>query len=125
VAVAAGLATLKLVQAAGFYEKLSASTRALTEGLAAAAKKHGVVFSAQAIGGMFGLYFRASVPHSFAEVMQSDKEMFNRFFHAMLERGVHFAPSAYEAGFVSAAHSAQDIDETLAAADAVFATLGK
>jgi glutamate-1-semialdehyde 2,1-aminomutase len=125
VAVAAGLATLKLVQAPGFYEKLAASTRALTEGLAAAAKQHGVVFSAQAVGGMFGLYFRASVPHSFSEVMQSDKEMFNRFFHAMLERGVHFAPSAYEAGFVSAAHSVQDINETLAAADAVFATLGK
>ncbi len=123
VAVAAGLATLKLVQAPGFYEKLGASTRSLTEGLAQAAKKHGVVFSAQAIGGMFGLYFRASVPQSFAEVMQSDKEMFNRFFHAMLERGVHFAPSAYEAGFVSAAHSEQDIKETLAAADAVFATL--
>jgi glutamate-1-semialdehyde 2,1-aminomutase len=125
VAVAAGLATLKLVQAPGFYEKLGASTRALTEGLAAAAKKHGVVFSAQAIGGMFGLYFRASVPQSFAEVMQSDKDTFNRFFHAMLERGIHFAPSAYEAGFVSAAHAEKDINETLAAADAVFASLGK
>src|SRR5512140_1012113 len=73
VAVAAGLATLKLVQAPGFYDKLGASTRALTEGLAAAAKRHDIEFSAQAIGGMFGLYFRASVPHSFAEVMQSDK----------------------------------------------------
>jgi len=125
VAVAAGLATLKLVQAQGFYEKLGASTRALTDGLAAAAKKHGVVFSAQAIGGMFGLYFRASVPRSFAEVMECDKEMFNRFFHAMLERGVHFAPSAFEAGFVSAAHGEQDIAATVSAAEAVFATLGK
>jgi glutamate-1-semialdehyde 2,1-aminomutase len=125
VAVAAGLATLKLVQAPGFYEKLGASTRALTEGLATAAKKHGVVFSAQAIGGMFGIYFRAGVPRSFAEVMQCDKEMFKRFFHAMLERGVHFAPSAYEAGFVSAVHSEQDIGATINAAEAVFATLGQ
>jgi glutamate-1-semialdehyde 2,1-aminomutase len=125
VAVAAGLATLKLAQAPGFYDKLSASTRTLTEGLAAAAKKHAVVFSVQAIGGMFGIYFRANVPRSFAEVMECDKEAFNRFFHAMLERGVHFAPSAYEAGFVSAAHSQQDIDATLSAAEAVFATMPK
>ncbi len=125
VAVAAGLATLKLVQAPGFYEKLAANTLVLTDGLAAAAKKHGVVFSAQAVGGMFGIYFRAGVPQSFAEVMQCDKEAFNRFFHAMLERGVHFAPSAYEAGFVSAAHSAQDIAATISAAEAVFAAMGK
>ncbi|MBE0623626.1 MAG: glutamate-1-semialdehyde 2,1-aminomutase [Burkholderiales bacterium] len=125
VAVAAGLATLKLVQAPGFYEILGTRTQALTEGLAAAAKKHGVVFSAQAIGGMFGIYFRDSVPQSFAEVMQCDKEAFNRFFHAMLERGVHFAPSAFEAGFVSAAHEDKDIAATVSAAEAVFATMGK
>ena len=125
VAVAAGLATLTLVQAPGFYEELGERTRALTDGLAAAAKKHGVTFSAQAVGGMFGIYFRASAPQSFAEVMQCDKEAFNRFFHAMLERGVHFAPSAYEAGFVSAAHSQQDIAATLSAAEAVFAAMGK
>jgi len=125
VAVAAGLATLKLVQAPGFYERVSASTLALTEGLAAAAKKHGIRFSAQAIGGMFGIYFRASAPQSFAEVMQSDKDAFNRFFHAMLGRGVHFAPSAYEAGFVSAAHGEQDIAATISSAEAVFASMGK
>jgi glutamate-1-semialdehyde 2,1-aminomutase len=125
VAVAAGLATLKLVQAPGFYEKLGASTQALTQGLAAAAKKQGVAFSAQAIGGMFGMYFRASPPQSFAEVMQCDKEAFNRFFHAMLERGVHFAPSAFEAGFVSAAHGEQHIAATISAADAVFAAMAK
>ena len=125
VAVAAGLATLRLVQAAGFYEKLGANTQALTDGLAAAAKKHGVVFSAQAIGGMFGIYFRAAAPQSFAEVMQCDKEAFNRFFHAMLERGVHFAPSAYEAGFVSGAHSQTDIAATVSAAESVFATMAK
>ncbi len=125
VAVAAGLATLKLVQAPGFYDRLSASTQTLTDGLTAAAKKHGVVFSAQAIGGMFGIYFRASPPQSFAEVMQCDKEAFNRFFHAMLDRGVHFAPSAYEAGFVSAAHGSEEIAATLGAADAVFAVMKK
>jgi glutamate-1-semialdehyde 2,1-aminomutase len=116
VAVAAGIATLKLVEEKGFQEKIEATTRALVEGLQAQAKKAGVVFSAQSIGSMFGLYFRASPPKSFAEVMQCDKERFNRFFHAMLERGIYLAPSAYEAGFVSSAHAPADIDATLAAA---------
>ena len=120
VGVAAGLATLKLVQEKGFQEKIEATTRSLVEGLRAEAKRAGVVFSAQSIGSLFGLYFRASPPRSFAEVMQCDKERFNRFFHAMLERGVYLAPSAYEAGFVSSAHSAADIDATLAAARASF-----
>ncbi len=120
VAVAAGLATLRLVQATGFYEKLAASTRQLTEGLTVAAKKHGIVFCAQAVGGMFGLYFRASPPTSYAEVMECDKEAFNRFFHAMLGEGIYFAPSAFEAGFVSAAHGAEDINKTLAAAERTF-----
>jgi glutamate-1-semialdehyde 2,1-aminomutase len=120
VAVAAGLATLRLVQAAGFYEKLAASTRQLTKGLTTAAKKHGIVFCAQAVGGMFGLYFRASPPTSYAEVMECDKEAFNRFFHAMLGEGIYFAPSAFEAGFVSAAHDAEDIGKTLAAAERIF-----
>jgi len=120
VAVAAGLATLHLVQAAGFYEKLAASTRQLTEGLTAAAKKHGIVFCAQAVGGMFGLYFRAGPPTSYAEVMTCDKEAFNRFFHAMLDEGIYFAPSAFEAGFVSAAHGDADICKTLAAAERIF-----
>ena len=120
VAVAAGLATLRLVQAAGFYEKLAASTRQLTEGLTAVAKKHGIVFCAQAVGGMFGLYFRVSPPTSYAEVMECDKEAFNRFFHAMLGEGIYFAPSAFEAGFVSAAHDAEDIGKTLAAAERIF-----
>ncbi len=120
VAVAAGLATLRLVQATGFYEKLAASTRQLTEGLTVAAKKHGIVFCAQAVGGMFGLYFRASPPTSYAEVMECDKEAFNRFFHAMLGEGIYFAPSAFEAGFVSAAHGAEDINKTLAAAERIF-----
>jgi len=120
VAVAAGLATLRLVQAPGFYEKLAASTRQLTEGLVAAAKKYGVIFSAQVVGGMFGLYFRATPPTSYAEVMECDKEAFNRFFHAMLDEGVYLAPSAFEAGFVSAAHGEKEINATLAAAERVF-----
>jgi glutamate-1-semialdehyde 2,1-aminomutase len=82
--------------------------------------KAGVRFSAQSIGSMFGIYFRASPPQSFVEVMQCDKDRFNKFFHAMLERGVYLAPSAYEAGFVSAAHGAAEIDATLAAARQTF-----
>jgi glutamate-1-semialdehyde 2,1-aminomutase len=123
VAVAAGLATLKLVDVPGFQEKISSVTENLIQGLRTEAKKAGVVFSAQAIGSMFGLYFRAAPPASFAEVMQCDKDRFNKFFHAMLEHGVYLAPSAYEAGFVSAAHGAAEIDATLAAAHASFAAL--
>ncbi|MDP2878063.1 MAG: glutamate-1-semialdehyde 2,1-aminomutase [Sulfuricella sp.] len=123
VAVAAGLATLRLVQAPGFYDKLAAATRKLTEGLTAAAKERGIVFSAQSIGGMFGLYFRSAPPTSYAEVMECDKAAFNRFFHAMLGKGVYLAPSAFEAGFVSAAHSAEDIDKTIQAAREVFAQM--
>ena len=123
VAVAAGLATLELIQAPGFYEKLESRTRHLVEGLAAEARKANVAFSAQSIGSMFGLYFRAAPPQSFAEVMECDKNRFNRFFHAMLERGVYLAPSAYEAGFVSAAHGSAEIDATLVAAREVFRSL--
>ena len=122
VAVAAGLATLKLVQAPGFYEALTKKTAMLCDGLVGAAKKNGVAFSAQSVGGMFGLYFRPDCPQSYAEVMECDKEAFNRFFHAMLDAGHYFAPSAFEAGFVSAAHSDADIAETIAAAERWFAS---
>ncbi len=120
VAVAAGLATLKLVEAKDFQSKIEKTTQSLVQGLMVEAQKAKVVFSAQSIGSMFGLYFRASPPTSFAEVMQCDKERFNRFFHAMLDRGVYLAPSAYEAGFVSAAHGTAEIDATLAAAREAF-----
>jgi glutamate-1-semialdehyde 2,1-aminomutase len=80
----------------------------------------GVPFCAQAIGGMFGMYFRSQCPQSYAEVMDCDKDAFNRFFHAMLDAGHYFAPSAFEAGFVSAAHSEDVIASTIAAAEAVF-----
>jgi len=121
VAVAAGLATLRLIQERNFFENLEATTRALVEGLQRQAKDAGVAFSAQSIGSMFGIYFRPSPPASFAEVMQADKERFNRFFHEMLKGGVYLAPSAYEAGFVSAAHGSAEIEETLEAARAAFA----
>ncbi len=123
VAVAAGLATLKLVQQEGFQERIEATTRALVEGLVKEANKAGATFSAQSIGSMFGVYFRASPPRNFAEVMQCDRDRFNRFFHEMLKRGIYLAPSAYEAGFVSAAHGAAEIDETLRAARESFAAL--
>ncbi len=121
VAVAAGLATLKLVQEPGFYENLAAKTKALCDGLVGAARKHGVAFAAQNVGGMFGLYFAAACPASYDAVLACDKEAFNRFFHAMLDAGHYFAPSAFEAGFVSAAHSDADIAATVAAAAAYFA----
>ena len=124
VAVAAGLATLSLVEAPDFQQGVEAAAQALVKGLAEEARKAGVTFSAQSIGSMFGLYFRAQPPSSFAEVMQCDRDRFNRFFHAMLEHGVYLAPSAYEAGFVSAAHGEAEIEATLEAARASFAALG-
>jgi glutamate-1-semialdehyde 2,1-aminomutase len=120
VAVTAGLATLKRVLAPGFFEALSETTKALAEGLVREATAAGVGFSAACLGGMFGIFFRQSPPASFADVMACDKDAFNRFFHAMLRRGVYLAPSAFEAGFVSAAHGAEEIDATLAAAREAF-----
>ena len=121
VAVAAGLASLEQIARPGFYETLTARTERLVAGLNAAARKHGVNFVADSVGGMFGLYFAKAVPQSYADVMASDRETFNRFFHAMLDAGHYFAPSAFEAGFVSAAHSEADIDSTIAAAEQWFA----
>jgi len=121
VAVAAGLATLAATETPGFYERLSARTQLFVDGLTGAARAAGVPFCAQAVGGMFGLYFAESVPHSYEAVMACDKARFNRFFHAMLDDGIYLAPSAYEAGFVSAAHSDDDIAATVAAAARAFA----
>lgn len=121
VAVAAGLETLRQIQTEGFFEKLSARTQQLTDGLVAAAKKHSVKFSAQSEGGMFGIYFSENPPKTFTEVMMAcDREAFNRFFHAMLTEGVYFAPSNFEAGFVSIAHGDAEIEKTLSAAERVF-----
>lgn len=123
VAVTAGLTTLKLIQAPDFHAKLSAQTKKLVDGLVAVAKEVGVVFSAQSVGGMFGLYFSEKCPASFAEVMQSNKENFNKFFHLMLDAGIYLAPSAFEAGFVSAAHSDEDIAFTINEAKKAFQAL--
>jgi glutamate-1-semialdehyde 2,1-aminomutase len=123
VAIAAGLATLAITERPGFYEGLAATATNLCRGLEAEARRAGVVFAADSVGGMFGLYFAARVPTTFAEIMACDKERFNRFFHAMLDAGVYFAPSAYEAGFVSARHDVATLDATLAAARAAFAAI--
>jgi len=120
VAVACGMATLKLIQAPGFYERLGASAQALAEGLVSAAREAGASFCADCVGGMFGIYFAGSVPASYAQVMATDKDRFNAFFHAMLEAGVYLAPSAFEAGFVSSAHDASVVAETVAAARQAF-----
>ena len=119
--VAAGLATLKLVQAPGFFDRLGNATARLMQGLQKAGRDAGVAFSAQSVGGMFGVYFRAASPESYAQVMECNKNAFNRFFHAMLVQGVYLAPSAFEAGFVSAAHGEAEISATIEAASAAFA----
>ena len=121
VAVSAGLATLRQVLRPGFFERLGETTRALVEGLEREASSAGVAFSAASLGGMFGFFFRAEPPSSFAQVMECDREAFNRFFHAMLERGIYLAPSAFEAGFVSSAHAARELEATFAAAREAFA----
>ncbi len=124
VAMAAGLTTLNLIDAPGFYEKLGERTRQLTDGLAAAAADAGIALCVEHYGGMFGFVFTESGPvRSFAQVAAADVERFKAFFHGMLDEGVYLAPSAFEAGFVSAAHGDSEIEQTLAAARKVFATL--
>jgi glutamate-1-semialdehyde 2,1-aminomutase len=123
VAVAAGMATLKLIQESGFYESLSAQTAKLAQGLTEAARQAGVTFCADSVGGMFGLYFAQEVPQSYAAMMASDKSKFNAFFHAMLDQGVYLAPSAFEAGFVSSQHDDAVIEATLVAARNAFAQI--
>jgi glutamate-1-semialdehyde 2,1-aminomutase len=121
VAMAAGLAMLDLVRESGFHERLSLKTQALADGLTSLAHEAGVPFSANRVGGMFGLFFSGEKVETFAQVMACDRAAFNRFFHAMLERGVYFAPSAFEAGFMSSAHDGGVIAATLEAARAGFA----
>jgi glutamate-1-semialdehyde 2,1-aminomutase len=123
VAVAAGITTLRLLSQPGFYEDLSARARKLVEGLTGCARKHAIPFSADSVGGMFGLYFSNTVPTTLAQVSASNIEMFKVFFHAMLDEGVYFAPSAYEAGFISSTHDDSVLEATLAAADRVFAKI--
>ncbi|HEU4457945.1 MAG TPA: glutamate-1-semialdehyde 2,1-aminomutase [Methylibium sp.] len=120
VATACGLATLREIRRPGFFDALARSTKSLLDGLLAAARDAGVPMVGDCEGGMFGFFFPktpgTSLPQNYTEVMATDGERFNRFFHGMLERGVYLAPALYEAGFVSAAHAPADIEATVAAA---------
>lgn len=123
VAVTAGLKTLELIQAPHFYEKLSAQTESLVRGFKAAAAEASIPFSAQSVGGMFGLYFAEECPTCFNDIMASNRALFTGFFHSMLNDGIYLGPSAFEAGFVSAAHTDDDIANTITAAKTAFASL--
>ena len=120
VAMAAGLATLELVAAPGFHADLAAKTQRLCDGLTAAAAEAGIPLTTNAVGGMFGIFFSPEVVTNYAQAVACDVERFKRFFHAMLAEGVYLAPSAFEAGFVSSAHTLEDIDATIAAARRAF-----
>jgi len=124
VAMAAGIATLRGTEAEGFYSSLEEKTERLVSGIMAAASRSGVAMTANQVGPMFGLFFTASESvTSFAEVSACNGEQFNLFFHGMLEKGVYLAPSAFEAGFISAAHSNDDIDATIEAASEVLKSI--
>lgn len=124
VAMAAGLKTLELIAEPGFYQALTGKTEKLVSGLKQRAGLAGIALTTNSVGGMFGLFFTAEQQVSrFAQVMNCDQNLFKRFFHAMLEQGVYLAPSAFEAGFVSAAHSDEDLERTLDIAEAVFKSL--
>jgi len=125
VATACGLATLREISKPGFYENLARTTRSLTDGLKAAAAAEGLAFSADSEGGMFGFFLLDTLPQNYVQVMKSDSVRFNQLFHGLLDRGVYIAPALYEAGFVSAAHTAEDIAATVAAARAVFKIVSK
>ncbi|MBK8507725.1 MAG: glutamate-1-semialdehyde 2,1-aminomutase [Candidatus Competibacteraceae bacterium] len=123
VAMAAGLATLDLIAAPGFHDALAVKTRRLCDGLVAAAREAGIPLTANAVGGMFGLFFSSETVASYAQAVACDVERFKSFFHGMLAEGVYLAPSAFEAGFVSSAHAEADIEATVEAARRVFARL--
>jgi len=124
VAMAAGLATLDIISVPGFFEALTQTTAQLLDGLHAAAEANDIALCSNQVGAMFGLFFtdQAEVT-SFSQVSACDVERFRIFFHGMLSRGVNLAPSAYEAGFVSAAHGAAEIEQTIEAAAASFADI--
>ena len=125
VATACGLATLAQISQPGFFDALSARTRTLVDGLKAAAAAEGVPFSADCEGGMFGFFLLPELPQNYKTVMTSDGAKFNALFHGLLDRGVYIAPALYEACFVSAAHTAEDIEMTVAAAREVFKAMNQ
>ncbi len=122
VATACGLATLREIGKPGFFDALSASTLSLVQGLQSAARAAGVPFCGDCQGGMFGFFLLDALPQTYGQVMKTDGPMFNRLFHGLLDRGIYIAPALYEAGFVSSAHSQQDIAQTVAAAHEIFQT---
>jgi glutamate-1-semialdehyde 2,1-aminomutase len=123
VATACGLATLAEISKPGFFDALSARTHSLVEGLSAAAAAEGVPFAGDSEGGMFGFFLLPSLPSNYPQVMKTDGSKFNTLFHGLLDRGVYIAPALYEAGFVSGAHTAQDIADTVSAAREIFKAL--
>lgn len=125
VCVAAGLKTLEIIQRPDFYTTLSKHTRQLSDGLTAIAREANIPFSSRSEGGMFGFYFTDNLPSCFADMQNTNQILFKEFFHAMLSRGAAFAPSAYEAGFVSAAHSSEIIADTLGLAAEAFTEIAR
>jgi glutamate-1-semialdehyde 2,1-aminomutase len=123
VATACGLATLAEISKPGFFDALTARTSSLVEGLSAAAAAEGVPFAGDSEGGMFGFFLLPTLPSNYPQVMKTDGSKFNTLFHGLLDRGVYIAPALYEAGFVSGAHTAQDIADTVSAAREIFKTL--
>ncbi len=123
IATACGLATLKEIQKPGFYETLGVRTSALVTGLSEAAKSTGIPFSGDSEGGMFGFFLLPELSQNYSQVMKTDNALFSKFFHGMLNHGIYFAPALYEAGFVSAAHSQADVQETISAANVVFSQI--
>jgi len=125
VATACGLATLHEIEQPGFYDALGARTRSLIAGLTQAASQAGVPFCGDSEGGMFGFFLLPELPQNYSQVMQTEGAKFNTLFHGLLDRGVYIAPALYEAGFVSAAHSEEDIAATVGAAREIFNLFSK
>ena len=125
VATACGLATLKEIQRPGFWDSLTQRTQSLVNGLSKVAKQEGLSFVSDSQGGMFGFFLLPQLPSNYVQVMKSDGQKFNQLFHGLLDKGVYIAPALYEAGFVSAAHTQADIDETIAAAQSVMHVMGQ
>ena len=124
VAMAAGLKTLELISAPGFFDELNGKVVTLVNGILNKAKAAGIPMTSNVIGGMFGLFFTdAETVTNFQQATQCDVERFKKFYHGMLNEGIYLAPSAYEAGFVSSAHTAEDLQKTIDAAEKVFSTL--
>lgn len=124
IAMTAGIETLKIIQQKGFYDSLSTMTSKLVSGICASAKNHNIAMSSNQVGAMFGLFFTPEKKvTSFKQANACDTERFKKFFHGMLDNGIYMAPSAYETGFVSAAHTNADIEQTIQTADKVFSSL--